>query len=279
MSQVAFKGTRKDVRDVANQLADLLAGRNGQSSKLAGSFLRAIGFAALSTIKDAYVVKARGGRDEMGIQWPPLSKAYLAYGRRFGRGEQNALKRAAGLGRQHRHAPGGRKGLLTNQQLKTWRQIYARALRRLAVSMPVEEAKRIAAGHAWKVMKEEHGARTKLEVFGNRDVEILRDTGVLLNSLSPGRLTQSGYHKPSGEGGADQIFELGMASVIVGTNVAYAAAHNYGHPARPKLPRRQFLPDDESQIPESWWQDWLEVGLGALEIASRKLFASGGKAT
>src|SRR5690606_373949 len=212
------------------------------------------------------------------IQWPPLSEAYLAYGRRFGRGEKTRLKRAAGLGRAHRYAPGGKDGLLSAEQLKHWRRIYAYHVNRLALRMPLEEAKRRSAAIAWKIMKE-HGARTKLQVYGRRDVEIMRDTGVLLNSLSPGRLTQSGYSKPAGEGGAGQIFELGMASVIVGPNVAYAAAHNYGHPARPKLPRRQFLPDDESQIPESWWQDWLEVGLGALEIASRKLFASGGKAT
>ena len=39
------------------------------------------------------------------------------------------------------------------------------------------------------------GAKTKVEVLGGRQVEILRDTGVLFNSLSPGREDQP-YNGP-----------------------------------------------------------------------------------
>lgn len=275
MSRAVFKGSRAEARELANRLADLLTGANGQASGIASGFLSALGFAALSSIKDAFVTKAKGGTDEMGIKWPKLSRPYLAYGRRFGRGEQARLKRAAGLGAGHRYAPGGRKGLLTREQLRIWRQIYARTLRRLLLSMDEQEAKRVAAGHAWKVLKDEHQARTKLEVFGNRHVEILRDTGVLLNSLSPGRLASDGYRKPGGDGAQHQIFELRTASVIVGTNVKYAAAHNYGIPGR--MPRRQFLPDDESQVPDLWWEDWLDVAVKALAIGVRRLYTSGGQ--
>ncbi len=151
-----------------------------------GVFL-AIGFAALSDIHADFVRKARGDVGEDGNKWPRLSPKYLAYGRRFGPGEQSRLKAAAGLGRANSKAPGGNSGLLTASQLKRWRQIYGTRLARFAASMPLAQAKAKAAAIAWATLKAE-GAKTKLEVYGNRQVEVLRDTGILLNSLSMGQM-------------------------------------------------------------------------------------------
>ena len=97
-------------------------------------------------------------------------------------------------------------------------------------------------------------------------MEILRDTGVLLNSLSPGRWTQSGYTKPSAEGGEEQIFEVGTGEVIVGTNVEYASTHQRGRGA---IPARPFLPVDH--VPSVWWSRWLGVANKALVVALRGL--------
>lgn len=266
---IKFNGTHADVRRVARSLALLLAGREPDTQQISRGFLLAIGFAALSDIKRAFIVKSRGGTDEMGIKWPRLSKKYLAYGRRFGKGEQAGLKAAAGLGKGNRLAPGTNKGLLTRDQLTLWRKIYSQVLNRSLVTMPEAAAKGKAAAIAWTKLKE-MGAKTKLEVYGNRQVEILRDTGVLFNTLSPGVLSGNNYAKPH----ADQIFDVGAGSIIIGTNHQFAAVHNFGSVAR-NIPRRQFLPDSDSQIPDSWWSRWLGVSMKALELGSAELFRRG----
>ena len=100
-------------------------------------------------------------------------------------------------------------------------------------------------------------------MFGNRVVEINRDTGILFNSLSPGELSHGGpnatYTKPSGDGGEQQIFETLANGVIVGTNVAYAAAVNK---------QRRFLPA-ENQIPEVWTERWAEAASLALAAGAK----------
>ncbi len=276
MAPVYFQGSRRDVIRLAYRLRDILVGRQQDSHQVREGFLLSLGFAALSDIKDAYVTKADGGTDEMGVSWPDLSPKTKAYSRRFGPREQATLKKAAGLGRGHAFAPGGNRGLLTKAQLERWKQIFARNFNRLSLSLPVKEAKARAAQIAWAVIKRE-GAQTKLEVYGSRKVQILRDTGVMLNSLSPGVLSGTppamAYSKPSGEGGDKQVFDAQGARIIVGTNDPRAGAHNNGVPGR--LPKRQIFPDNAAQIPAVWWQRWLGVGLAALKIASEDVYRDG----
>lgn len=281
MQRVHFKGSRQELRALTYRLAAILAGREVDTIGIARGFLLAIGVAALSDIKDAFIVKSRGGTDEMGVKWPPLSKEYLAYGRRFGRGEKVALKRAAGLDpKQNRYAPGRGKGLLTKSQLDEWRRIFSRTWPRFyAATGSIEFARATAARIAWAAVKK-MGAKTKLEVFGMRTVDILRDTGVLFNSLSPGVVSggpgpHSGYSKPSAPGGEDQIFELSAGQVAVGTTVAYAAVHN--KPVKSQVPRRQFLPDD-GQVPDVWWDRWLAVGVQALAVGAALFYGRKGAA-
>lgn len=279
MNRVVFKGSRAELRNLTYRMAAILAGREADTTGIARGFMLAIGVAALTDIKDAFVTKARGGTDEMGIRWPPLTKEYLAYGRRFARGEAVGLKRAAGLDpKTNRFAPGRGKGLLTKEQLTRWRQIFARLVPRFYMSTGnIAFAKTRAAQIAWATLKKE-GAKTKLEVFGSRQVEILRDTGVLFNSISPGLMSgQPGpnatYAKPSAPGGEQQIFDLSPGQVVVGTTVAYAAAHN--KPDKATVPRRQFLPDDASQVPEVWWERWLAVGVQALGNGAEAVYRKG----
>lgn len=268
--KLAFHGNRADVRRLTNRLAGMLSGREPDTLGIGRGYLTAIGFGALSDIKDAFVQKSRGGTDEMGVKWPPLTREYLAYGRRFGPGEQAGLKADAGLGRANRLAPGNRKGLLTAEQLKRWKKLYATYLNRLLLSLPERQAKARAAQFAWADLKRE-GAKTKLDVYGSRQVEILRDTGILFNSLSPGLMTKSETSASYVKKTDDQVFELQAGGVSVGTSVPYAAAHNYGHPAKPKLPRRQFLPEPE-KIPEAWWNRWLSIAMRGFDIAAGALF-------
>lgn len=264
---LVFRGSRADLQHRLRYIVRTLAGAAHDVHGLSQQFLIPVGMALLADIRDAYVIKSRGGVDAMGVKWPPLSQKYLAYGRRFGRGEQAALKRAAGLtaGRHHR-------GLLSAAQNKRWKKIYVQSLARFLLSMPEREAKGRAAQIAWATLKKE-GAKTKLEVYGHRQVEILRDTGALLNSLTPGVYTGGVYSKPTGEGGSQQIFVLGTGELTIGTNDPKAATHNDGD-ARRGIPRRQILPDDESQVPEAWREDMLDAGRTAMvEIIARRLTA------
>lgn len=249
----------------------MLSGQDPDTAGLARGVFLAAGFEALSCIKSDFITKSRGGTGADGNKWQPLSKKYLAYGRRFGSGEQASLKKAAGLGRQNRLAPGQNKGLLTTDQLKRWNKIFAQTLTRMLLSLPPAQAKARAAQIAWATLKRE-GAKTKLEVYGNRTVDILKDTGILLNSLSPGQMGGAGpassYTKPSGDGGDQQIFEAISNGIIVGTNVPYAAVHNFGS-TKLGIPARPFLP---KEAPDVWKQDIADTTAKALEQAARLVF-------
>lgn len=287
-TKVYFRGSREQARAIVYQLAAILTGKVRDSIGIAQGVFLAVGFAALSDIKADFIRKSRGARGEDGETWPPLSPEYLAYHRRFGPGEKSRLKKAAGLGAANKFSPGGllkttviehtitekfvqNKGLLTKDQLKRWQQVFGQSLARFLVSMGPGEAKARAGKIAWATVKRE-GAKTILEVYGHRQVDILRDTGILLNSLSPGRIVGNGYEKPSGDGGDQQIMETIANGVIVGTNVPYAATHNYGDPKR-NIPKRQFIPQNP---PAVWVERWLNVANDALLAAARYAFQIGG---
>jgi hypothetical protein len=266
-SKVYFRGSREDAREVVRNLVDILTGKVRDSMNIAQGVFLAIGFAALSDIKADFVRKSRGLPGEDGETWPRLSPKYLAYQRRFGRGEKKALKTAAGITAGQRFGVSNNKGLLTKAQQKRWNAIFASTLARFLLGLPPGEAKAKAAQVAWATLKRE-GAQTMLDVYGYRTVDILRDTGVLLNSLSPGRITGGTYSKPSSDGGEHQIFESIANGVIVGTNVPYAGVHNNGDPKR-GIPKRQFLP---KEAPKVWLQRWADVANQALLIAARMAF-------
>ena len=201
--------------------------------KVAGAsdaVLTAVGLAALGRIRRAFITKARGGTDEAGDSWTPLSPKTIAYSatRQRGRGGRTkAEKKRAAFPSQ---------ALNAKQQARWW-EVYRRALAQYRGD------KGHAAAVAWVVLKRE-GATTLLQKYGGRKVEILRDTGLLLNSLSPGT------------GSAEQVFRVGGGAVIIGTNREGAAAHHSGIPGR--LPQRRLWPSVD-RWPQSWWGDILDA--------------------
>lgn len=239
---------RDEVEWFIRQIPAILSGRIADRFGITNGLRMRMAFMFFSLVKEAYIVKSRGGTDEAGIRWPPLSQAYLAYGRPVtGRNPP----RAGGL------APGGNDGFMTPADLLRWKRTYGIMLGRLvAAGVGFAEAKTRAAAGAWAQAKRA-GVRTKWEVFGRRtDVEILRDRGILFNSLSPGMLVENGP-EASYQATEGQIVENGTSSLTVGTSVSYARYHHFGK--RPLWPR--------GELPESWWIQIIEVGMaGLIEI-------------
>lgn len=210
-----------------------------QGGPIADAMMTRCGLAILGRIKQAFVVKARGGTDEAGESWKPLSPKTIAYSktRQRGRGRRTrAEKKREAFPSQ----------ALTAKQQKRWWEVYRRQL-------PIYKGnKGHAAAVAWLALKRE-GATTLLDKYGHRQVEILRDTGLLLNSLSPG------------VDSSEQVFRVGDGEVVVGTNRKGAIAHHHGIPDR--LPQRRLWAEP-SHWPRSWWQDVLEQAKqGLLDVA------------
>ncbi len=255
---IIFIGERGKVVDLALQLAAILAGDAKDELNIGRAFLLTIGQETLNNVTEAYKIKAKGGTDEMGIKWPPLKPSTIAARRVGPRDKKNdpAIKE--------------REKLVAKE--------YRVAYKRLVQSMSPRQARTRAKQVSQAAVTRATG-KTKVDVLGNRQVLILRDTGILLNSLGAGELLISGatvsYNKPSDSGGEYQVMEVQPGSVIVGTNVLYAATHQYGD-AKRNVPRRQFLPDSDSEMPVKWWDRIVQRGESALAEGARMYFEAHG---
>lgn len=245
MATIFIEASRKaEVFAALKRIPGILAGTESDPAGIRDAMRTRITFAFFSLVKEAFIVKARGGTDEAGIKWPTLSEKYLAYQRPMnGRQPPKAGKLA----------PGGNDGFMTKKQLAKWRKDFSGAVKWLALQLPLKEAKGRAAAIAWSKAKES-GVKTKLAVFGQRDVEILRDRGILFNSLSPGQVSGDAY-----EPADDQIFENTQDKLIVGTNVEYAFYHQVSPGLRP------FWPQD-GNLPQSWTEEIVEVAVSGIEV-------------
>lgn len=266
--------SRDEIRTLVATIPGVLAGRLPDPLGMREGLQLRVGMAFLAEVKADFVRKARGGSGADGDKWAPLTHEYLAYGR-----GPESTRRAGRL------APGGKDGFMTKAQLKRWRQIFAQRFRALAAQRGPEYAagvlateaeldardKSAAAAMAWADAKR-NGVKTKLEVFGNRPHEILRDRGILLNSLSPGVVTDAAdgsasYQPPGGEGSEAQVMRAVPGELIVGTSVAYAAAH---HNAKPPRKRRRLWPD---RLPDAWARRIARVAASGLSRAIAAMIA------
>ena len=197
-----------------------VAGRANGGELVRGVQLR-MGMAALSTIQADFITKARGGTGKDGIKWPPLQKATIANRRPAPRKKRGERPR----------------GLLTESQDARWRRIFAQTKAWLVAKhgLSDSDAAARAAQTAWAKLKAA-GAKTKLDVWGNRQVEILRDFGLTLMSLSPGVTSPH------------QIFRLPPGQVIVGTN-----RNVWHHLGTRRLPQRRFWPKT-GQFPVGYFE-------------------------
>lgn len=230
-----FKANAKsEVIRRVRELVQAVAGRGPSSSGIGERVMRRVGESFLADVQQDFATKSAGGTGKVGGKWPAQSKKYLAYGRPPEGREKTVVRKAAGVKSSDRYAPGGNNGLLSADQNRRWKAIFAFTKRRLMLSTSEAEASQRAAQIAWATLKRE-GARTKLQVYGSRTVPILRDTDSLYDSFSP--------HD------AEAVFEASAGSGQFGSKHPFAAAHNYG---TGKLPRRQIIPDGDDDMPDEW---------------------------
>ncbi len=244
--------------DILQAIAAIPNAARGGGAAVTAMMVR-LGLTALGHIRQAFIAKARGGTDEAGDRWKPLSPTTIAYSRRH-RKKQGSPQQSRVFSRAKVKPwipnSRGRAGYapsyaLTDKQNARWWQLYRQGLAMF------KGDKGRAARRAWFISKAE-GATTLMEQYGNAQVEILRDTGLLLNSLSPGVT------------GGDQVFRTGPGEVIVGTNRKWAGIHHHGS-RNGRIPQRRLWPDP-SRWPSSWWLDLLEQGRqGLVDVAMQLL--------
>lgn len=244
---IHFSGTHEQLRTLLGHFVAALSGRTGNFAPYVRGIKLRVGMVALRCIQIDFVTKAAGGTGEDGITWPALKKETVA-NRRVGPGDdlQGATKHRYGYGNR-KQGPGDldilgrlKRGFLTAEQDKRWKRIFSSRLFMLMGKhgMGEAEAKARAAQIAWATLKAE-GAKTKLEVLGDRKVQIGRDTGRLFNSLSPG-IAEPEQHPllenppPPLNGDLNyRILREAPGAIIVGTNVIYAGKF---HAMRPLWP-------------------------------------------
>ena len=217
----------------------ILAGSTPDRNGLLRGFQLRLGAAFLSKVKKAYVVKSRGGRGDDGITWPDLSPATVAGRRRVAKSSGRKKDKTYVSARRYNVA---RREAFARLQFRMSRDDARKAAKRIAAT---DERVTATAGKS-KI------AAARLMKSGV-DYDILRDTGILFNSLSPGRVNGSAYTTPE-----NQVMNAGTRSIVVGTNVAYAGAHHHG---TKHIPRRALWPD---RMPDAWVSDMVGTALRGL---------------
>lgn len=245
---IHVRATRAEVIRALRQVPRLVSGRGGASPLVKALQVR-IGLAALSKIKQAFVVKACGGTDEAGERWRPLVPATIAYSRRH-----------PGVPKKRPFWTFHPSFAVTKRQRARWWALYY-GFKRI-----FHGNKGKAAALAWINLKRESGYTivTLYDRYAGTPVEILRDTGLLFNSLSPGVPPAVPSPPVPPPKPPHQVFRFGTGGVIVGTNRRFAGTHHRGVPRR--IPQRRLWPAP-GRWPSSWWSAITEQArLGVLDL-------------
>lgn len=241
---IYVKGSRASVHRAIALAAQAASGASSSVPDAVGSMQVRVGLAALKNIRSAFVVKARGETDECGLSWPKLAKSTVAYSRRHPNAPAR-VQQAPSL--RAKLAP---SAMLTVKQRKRWWALQAS----------------VGPARAWMILKAE-GAKTIIGEYGNMSVLILRSTGLLLNSFSPGIDPESETIPPTPPPVENQIFTI-SGEIIVGTNRKFAGTH---HEGKGHVPQRRLWAEP-SQWPSTWWGDLVDAATtGYIEIVLHML--------
>jgi hypothetical protein len=241
---VYFRGKRSDLAELLRRVPALV---ENESGGLVEGFKLRVANAVLSEVQQDFETKARGGKGRDGIKWPPLKRETVA-----GRTPP-----------KHKAKDERPRGLLTVAQDALFRRTFGRVYHRLKFDLGDAAAKAQAGKIAWAAVKAA-GGKTRLATLGDRQVEILRDTGLLFRSFTPG----------VGETTAEvngQVVRIPTGRIVVGSNVK--PQHHAGIPG--KLPARPFWPLGGA-IPGPWWEG---IRLAAIRGLQRlvRLSVEGGR--
>lgn len=196
---------RSIIRNVPN--------RAKQVSAVAAAAAKAVS----KRVTTAFLEKSRGGTDECGYRWKPLSRIT----------ELKKLRKKRPTGEARRPS-----AVLTPGQRDQWWAYYRRALSR-------HHDKSVAARIAWGQIKRSLGGMLLFEKhFMMLNEGILQDTGQLLQSLTIGAPLN--------------IMREASGSCEYGTERVGAAAHHYGA----GVPLRRLWPPP-SDWTSAWWDDVL----------------------
>jgi hypothetical protein len=233
---IHVRASREDVHRAIAMIPSVAISNSPEARTL----MSRCGTVVLTRIRDAFLAKTQGGTDDAGQKWVPLSPTTIAYRRRHAGIPRNRTSFRPSFA-------------LSDSERDKWWTIYRQQLSRF------KGDKGSAARVAWAILKRS-GAKTLIGMYGTAKVEILRDTGRLLSTLSPGE-----------EGGGDRIFRILPGEVVVGTRRKGALAHHNG--VRGRLPQRRLWPEPKIW-PATWWHSIGEQAqLGLLEIALHLLGA------
>lgn len=224
-----YRGTREQFKEEIRRLAAGVAGKGPTPMNVGEGIALRVGNAFLSQVQQAFVVKSKGGTGSDGITWKPLDRKTVAN------------RRPAPPKKDFYYRP---RGMLTASEDRRWVRYFLRRKQELVLrGMPWDDAttNAIAARYAWTLLKGE-GAKTKLAMFGDMPALILRDTGKLFQSITPGIADQRS-NEP------DQVFDIFPGGVTVGTNVPYG---EHLHKDRPLWPPTIPTP----------WADAIGLALG-----------------
>jgi len=212
-------------RRLLRSLPAILSGDAPDPKGLRRSFLAALLYNAFKRTHEAYLTKADGGADEYGESWDPLSPKTIA-----SRPITQQDQRQYGVRK-------GQRGLLTAEQNRRWKGIFASVYFRELTSGTLEkEAKAVAGRIAWAILKSQ-GAKTRIGTLSKRDVPIMIDKGRLERSFRPGALTKNAYRRYN----RDQVAEIRERSIRFGSSVPYAKRAAKKRPVIPTA--KQFRVD------------------------------------
>jgi hypothetical protein len=255
---ITVRLSRRRVLTIIRKAIDAVTGQGPQSAPVRALQVR-VGLTVLNKIREAFIQKAQGGADDSGLTWPPLSPFTIAYKRRHREIGRRGQVTNRWLPRSSQRASYAPSYALTPQQRDQWWRLYYNGLHK-------GMGRSHSAAAAWLIVKAD-GARTLMDLYGNAQVEILRDTGALLRSLTPGGV-------PDGEATSPprtrlQIFRLERGQIVLGTERPWAETHHQGVPGR--IPQRRLWPEP-SAWPAAWWKGILEqAALGFIKVVEYML--------
>lgn len=263
---IYWRGSRESLLKVIHAVPAALAGKVSERADIARAVSARIGNTLLADVKLDFERKAQGMIGEDGNQWAPNTPRTVIRKLLKNKKTLNQKNETGEAFRQRMEEYKKRVREATKKLRSTYVTSSDPTIRRNQEAL-LRKAVATAVGYYPHEIREEEGDKFK-DVLPFSLTQILRDVGLLFNSLSAG----VEEHPYSGPDSQYQVFKPVPGSIAVGTNLIYAATHQHGDPTR-HIPARPFLPEDGKPLPKEWMLDIIDVLIQAVV----ELIIEGGK--